>query len=61
MSSLLMIPIPAVKAGAQSLAARGRALLLALLGATALAFYGYQIHRLDSALSTYKDAARNTT
>jgi hypothetical protein len=33
-------------------------LLLGLLGAAALAFYGYQIHRLDAALNSYKDAAQ---
>ena len=33
-------------------------LLLALLAATALGFYGYQIHRLDGALNSYKEAVQ---
>lgn len=32
-------------------------LLLSLLSACALAFYGYQLHRLDGALNSYKAAA----
>jgi hypothetical protein len=57
MSSRLMIPIPAIK-----LARKGRTrvaglLLLSLLGAAALAFYGYQLHRMNGVLNSYKQAA----
>ena len=53
MSSLLMIPIPAIKLARRAWLRLIGLLLLGLLGATALAFYGYQIHRLDAALNSY--------
>jgi hypothetical protein len=57
MSSLLMIPIPAIKLARKAWIRLIGLLLLGLLGAAALAFYGYQIHHLDAALNSYKDAA----
>jgi hypothetical protein len=56
MSSELIIPIPPVKLARKAWLRVTGLLLLGLLGAAALAFYGYQIHRLSSALNTYKDA-----
>jgi hypothetical protein len=58
MSSLLMIPVPAIKLARKAWLRVAGLLLLALLGAIALAFYGYQIHGLGSALNTYKEAAQ---
>ncbi len=56
MSSELIIPIPPVKLARKAWMRVTGLLLLGLLGATALAFYGYQIHRLSGALNTFKDA-----
>ena len=56
MSSELIIPIPPHKLARKAWLRVTGLLLLGLLGAAALAFYGYQIHRLSSALNTYKDA-----
>jgi CHASE3 domain sensor protein len=57
MSSLLMIPIPAIKLARRAWLRVFGLLLLALLAAMALVFYGYQLHRLDGANATYKQAA----
>jgi hypothetical protein len=57
MSSVLMIPIPAIKLARKAWMRVTGLLLLGLLNAAALAFYGYQLHRLDGALNTYKTAA----
>jgi hypothetical protein len=56
MSSLLMIPIPAAKLARKAWVRVAGMMLLGLLGAVALGFYGYQIHRLGAALNSYKDA-----
>ena len=53
-----MIPISTIKLARKAWLRVAGMLLLALLGATALGFYGYQIHRLDAALNSYKDAAQ---
>ena len=57
MSSVLMIPIPAIKLARKAWMKVTGLLLLSLLSACALAFYGYQLHRLDGALNSYKAAA----
>jgi hypothetical protein len=57
MSSRLMIPIPAIKLARKSRARVAGLLLLSLLGAAALAFYGYQLHRMNGVLNSYKQAA----
>jgi len=57
MSSLLMIPIPAIKLARKAWVRVTALLLLSLLAAAALAFYGYQMHRLNGALNSYKQAA----
>ena len=57
MSSVLMIPIPAIKLARKAWMRIAGLLLLGLLSACALAFYGYQLHRLDGALNSYKAAA----
>jgi CHASE3 domain sensor protein len=57
MSSELIIPVPPVKLAR---AVWGRViglLLLGLLAAAALGFYGYELYRLSGALDTYKQAA----
>jgi hypothetical protein len=56
MSSDLIIPIAPVKLARKAWSRVAGLLLLGLLAAVALAFYGYQIHRLDAALNSYKDA-----
>ncbi|MGZ4860656.1 MAG: hypothetical protein ACXV8M_13925 [Candidatus Angelobacter sp.] len=56
MSSLLIIPIPAFKLARKAWLRVTNLLLLGLLAAAALAFYGYQLHRLDGALNSYKTA-----
>lgn len=57
MSSLLMIPIPPVKLARRAWVRLFGLLVLALLGAVALGFYGYELYRLHAALSTYQSAA----
>src|SRR5215813_834544 len=57
MSSLLMIPVPAIKLARQAWIRISALLLLGLAVAVALAFYGHQLNRLDDAQTKYKDAA----
>jgi hypothetical protein len=56
MSSVLIIPPSATQLARKAWLHVTGLLLLGLLGAVALAFYGHQIHRLDAALNSYKDA-----
>jgi hypothetical protein len=56
MSSDLIIPIAPVKLARKGWVRVTGLVLLGLLGAIALAFYGHQLHRLDEALNSYKDA-----
>lgn len=56
MSSVLMIPMPPVKLARRAWMRVLCLLLLGLMGAAALGFYGHQLHRLDSALNIYKQA-----
>ena len=56
MSSELIIPVPPVKLARKAWIRVTGLLLLGLLAAIALAFYGYQIRRLETALNTYKEA-----
>lgn len=57
MSSLLTIPIPPVKLARRAWVRLFGLLVLALLGAVALGFYGYELYRLHAALTTYQTAA----
>jgi hypothetical protein len=57
MSSELIIPVPPVKLARAAWARVIGLLLLGLLAAAALGFYGYELHRLSGALDTYKQAA----
>src|SRR5262249_36155766 len=57
MSSLLMIPIPPVKLARRAWIRLFGLLVLALLGAVALGYYGYELYRLHEALTTYQAAA----
>jgi hypothetical protein len=57
MSSILIIPVPPAKLARAAWARVIGLLLLGLLAAAALAFYGYQLYRLDGALNDYKQAA----
>jgi hypothetical protein len=52
----LIIPIAPVKLARRAWLRVLGLLVLGLLGATALAFYGHQLHRLDAELNSYKDA-----
>jgi hypothetical protein len=52
-----MVPISAVKLARRAWMSLAALLLLSLLAAVGLGFYGYQLHRLDSALAAYKQAA----
>jgi hypothetical protein len=56
MSSTLIIPVPPAKLARAAWARVIGVLLLGLLAAAALAFYGYQLYRLNGALSTYQQA-----
>ena len=56
MSSELIIPVSPVKLARKAWLRVTGLLLLGLLAAIALGFYGYQIHRLETALNTYKEA-----
>jgi CHASE3 domain sensor protein len=57
MSSELIIPVPPVKLARAAWARVIGLLLLGLGAATALGFYGYELHRLNEAVDTYKQAA----
>jgi len=57
MSSLLMIPMSPGKLARRAWIRIVGLLLLALAGAVALAFYGYELNRLNAALTTYQSAA----
>jgi hypothetical protein len=56
MSSVLIIPPSAIQLARKAWLHVTGLLLLGLIGAVALAFYGYQTHRLSAALNSYKDA-----
>src|SRR6478609_374514 len=54
MSSTLIIPVPPAKLARAAWARVIGLLLLGLLAAAALGFYGYELHRLNGALSSYQ-------
>lgn len=56
MSSTLIIPVPPAKLARAAWARVIGLLLLGLLAAAALAFYGYELYRLNGALSRYQQA-----
>ncbi|HEU4413898.1 MAG TPA: hypothetical protein VFT65_03875 [Candidatus Angelobacter sp.] len=56
MSSVLMIPIPPVKLARRAWIRVLGLLLLGLLGAAALGFYGYQLHRVNGAMNSYQQS-----
>jgi hypothetical protein len=56
MSSTLIIPVPPVKLARAAWLRVIGVLLFGLLAAAALGFYGYQLHRLNAALSSYQQA-----
>jgi hypothetical protein len=56
MSSVLIIPVPPVKLARRAWARLIGVLLLGLLAAATLLFYGYQLYRLYGALDVYKAA-----
>jgi uncharacterized protein (DUF305 family) len=56
MSSTLIIPVPPVKLARAAWVRVIGVLLLGLLAAVALAFYGYELYRLNGALSRYQQA-----
>lgn len=56
MSSTLIIPVPPVKLARAAWARIVGLLLLGLLAAAALGFYGYELHRLNGALISYQQA-----
>src|SRR6478609_5078628 len=56
MSSTLIIPVPPTKLARAAWARVIGLLLLGLLAAAALGFYGYELHRLNGALSSYQQA-----
>lgn len=56
MSDDLIIPVPPAKLARAAWARVIGVLLLGLLAATALGFYGYQLHRLTGALNSYQQA-----
>src|SRR6476646_9006574 len=56
MSSLSMIPIPAFKLARRAWLRVTGLLLLGLLAAAALGFYGYHLHRLNGAVNSYQQA-----
>ena len=56
MSNDLIIPVPPAKLARAAWARVIGVLLLGLLAAVALAFYGYQLHRLNGAVSSYRQA-----
>lgn len=56
MSNELIIPVPPAKLARAAWARVIGLLLLALVAATALAYYGYQLHRLNGAVNSYQQA-----
>src|SRR6476469_1439867 len=56
MSSTLIIPVPPAKLARAAWLRVIGVLLLGLLAAAALAFYGYELYRLNGALSKYQQA-----
>ena len=56
MSNELIIPVPPAKLARAAWTRVIGVLLLVLLAATALAFYGYQLHRLTGAVNNYQQA-----
>lgn len=56
MSSTLIIPVPPVKLARAAWLRVIGVLLLGLLAAAALAFYGYELYRLNGALTGYQQA-----
>jgi hypothetical protein len=56
MSSTLIIPVPPVKLARAAWARVIGLLLIGLLATTALAFYGYELHRLNGAVNSYQQA-----
>ncbi len=56
MSSDLIIPVPPVKLARAAWARVIGVLLLGLLAAAALAYYGYELHRLNGAVNSYQQA-----
>ena len=56
MSSTLIIPVPPAKLARAAWARVIGVLMLGLIAASALGFYGYELHRLNGALSSYQQA-----
>jgi len=56
MSSTLIIPVPPAKLARAAWTRVIGVLMLGLIAATALGFYGYELHRLNRALSSYQQA-----
>lgn len=56
MSSDLIIPVPPAKLARAAWARVIGLLLLGLLAAAALAYYGYELHRLNGAVNSYQQA-----
>jgi hypothetical protein len=56
MSSTLIIPVPPVKLARAAWVRVIALLLFGLLASAALGFYGYQLHRLNGALTSYQQA-----
>jgi hypothetical protein len=56
MSSELIIPVPPAKLARAAWARVIGLLLLGLLAAAALAYYGYELHRLNGAVNSYQQA-----
>jgi hypothetical protein len=56
MSSTLIIPVPPVRLARAAWLRVIGVLLLGLLASAALGFYGYELHRLKGALSSYQQA-----
>jgi len=56
MSSTLIIPVPPAKLARAAWVRVMGVLMLGLIAAAALGFYGYELHRLNGALSSYQQA-----
>ena len=56
MSNDLIIPVPPAKLARAAWARVSGLLLLGLLAVVALAYYGYQLHRLNAAVNSYQQA-----